>query len=202
MIVLGLLAGAAGADPKQDARKHVESADIDYKLGKFSEALAEYSAAYELYPVPALLFNIGQCHRNLQHYDQALFFYNGFLRDAPADAPNRELVESLVKDTQADLDRQHAEQEAARQREAEERDRQRKQDEEAARARIEEDRRIAAARAAQQPAPIAVEPPIYKKWWFWPAVGGAAVALAGGVYLATSSTLVEPSGTLGGIDRR
>src|SRR5215475_11209448 len=73
LIMLALTLGLAHADPSPKdmtaARTHVETADREYKLGRFEQALAEYAAAYELYPVPALLFNIGQCHRYLRHFE-------------------------------------------------------------------------------------------------------------------------------------
>jgi tetratricopeptide (TPR) repeat protein len=206
LVVLALALGVAHADPSpgdmKAARGHVETADREYKLGRFEQALAEYTAAYELFPAPALLFNIGQCHRYLRHFEQALFFYRGFLRDAPPNAPNRATVEDLLVQTQNDLDAQRAEtakreEEAARR--AEEETRQR---EEAAR-RADEDRRTAEARrlAELQRAPVG-ETPIYGKWWFWTAVGGAVAVGGASLYLATRTTTIEPTGSLGGLDRR
>src|SRR5262249_18432563 len=59
--VVVLSAVPARADDKlEQAKQEVKAADIDYRLGRFSEALAGYTRAYQLYPVPALLFNIGQ----------------------------------------------------------------------------------------------------------------------------------------------
>jgi tetratricopeptide (TPR) repeat protein len=84
------------------AKQQVLAADIDYRLARFPEALARYTRAYELYPVPALLFNIGQCHRNLKDYGKAIFFFEGYLRDAPT-ATNRALVEDLIRESRAEL---------------------------------------------------------------------------------------------------
>lgn len=110
-IASAALAGApAHADDIQDgdrmeqARRMVASADIDYKLGRFTAALDKYTRAYELYPVAPLLFNIGQCHKNLREYAKAIFFFEGYLRDAPR-APNRTLVEDLVREAKAELDK-------------------------------------------------------------------------------------------------
>jgi len=95
----------ARADPRLDrAKQQVAVADIDYRLARFGDALAGYTRAYELYPVPALLFNIGQCHRNLKDYAKAVFFFEGYLRDLPA-ATNRALVEDLIREAQAELDK-------------------------------------------------------------------------------------------------
>src|SRR5687767_11122360 len=77
---------------KADAKARAEKGNTHYKLGRFDDALAEYSAAYEIYPAPGLLFNIGQCHKNLKHYERAVFFFEGYLREKP-NAPNRALVE-------------------------------------------------------------------------------------------------------------
>jgi tetratricopeptide (TPR) repeat protein len=86
----------------EQAKQQVSAADIDYRLARFTEALAEYTRAYELYPVPALLFNIAQCHRNLKDYGKAIFFFEGYLRDAPT-ATNRALVEDLIRESRAEL---------------------------------------------------------------------------------------------------
>jgi hypothetical protein len=76
-------------------------------VGHFDQALDLYTKAYERYPKPALLFDIGQCHRLLGHYERAVFFFQGYLRGQP-DAPNRPLVEKLIADAQQKLDAQRA----------------------------------------------------------------------------------------------
>ena len=86
----------------RQARQQVTAADIDYRLGRFADALDKYTRAYELYPVPELLFNIAQCHKNLKQFAKAIFFYEGYLRDAP-NAANRELVHDLIRESNAEL---------------------------------------------------------------------------------------------------
>ena len=81
---------------KNAAKPHVVAGDTAFKLGKFDDALASYAKAYELYPAPALLFNLGQCHRYLKNFERAVFFYEGFLRESPPNAPNRKLVEDVL----------------------------------------------------------------------------------------------------------
>jgi tetratricopeptide (TPR) repeat protein len=192
MLVLGGV--ARGEDPKAVARPLVQHADIEYKLGRFAEALAEYTKAYEVYPTPPLLFNIAQCHRNLRNYERAKFFFEGYLRDSPR-TESRALVEDLIREATAELDKQ-----AAARREAA--DDQLHADEDAARRRAEEDRRVAEARRGSAP-PGASNKPVYKKWWFWSAVGGAAIVTGGTLYyFSGDTTVVEPSGSLGGLDRR
>jgi len=104
LCVASLMPAAARAQGNriEQAKLQVAAADIDYRLARFTEALAEYTRAYELYPVPALLFNIAQCHRNLKNYGKAIFFFEGYLRDAPK-ATNRALVEDLIRESRAEL---------------------------------------------------------------------------------------------------
>jgi len=209
--LLVVLALPAHADtPMQEARALVDAGDRDYKLARFEQALAEYTKAYEKFPAAPLLFNIAQCHRNRGQYDKAVFFYEGFLREARRDDPNRGVVEDLLRESRdalakqqaarADEARTRADAEARQRADAEARkradDEAQRRAEDDARRRAEEDRRLAMAR---HPA----EAPVYRKWWFWSAIGGAAVA-AGvtGFVLTRSTTLVEPSGSLGGLDRR
>jgi tetratricopeptide (TPR) repeat protein len=201
-------AHAGAADPKADARPHVEAADVAYKVGKFAEALAEYTKAYELFRAPALLFNIAQCHRNLADYERAVFFYEGFLRDAPQDAANRVVVEDLLRETRVQLEQQQRETEtqrraveAAREKAAVEAARVRAQAD--ARREADEDRRVAEARRQAELAAHPHPQPYYRRWWFWTAVGSAALAGGGAAYYFSGGThLVPPTGSLGGLDRR
>lgn len=98
---------AGDGDRMEQARRTVTAADIDYKLGRFTAALDKYTRAYELYPVAPLLFNIAQCHKNLRDYEKAIFFYEGYLRDAPR-ANNRALVEDLIREAKLALNEQTA----------------------------------------------------------------------------------------------
>src|SRR6266511_3526088 len=56
-----------------------------YTLGAFERARQLYSEAYELEPLPALLFDIAQCHRKLGQWSKAAFFYRRYVAHAPAD---------------------------------------------------------------------------------------------------------------------
>lgn len=98
---------AAAANPAlDDARKFTAQASVQYDVGHFDQALDLYTKAYERYPKPALLFDIGQCHRLLGHFERAIFFYQGYLRGKP-EAANRALVEQFILDSQKQLDAQH-----------------------------------------------------------------------------------------------
>lgn len=103
-----LAAPAHAADsPLQEARILTSKASVEYDVGHFEQALDLYTRAYERYPKAALLFDIGQCHRQLRHYERAIFFYQGYLRGQP-EAPNRSMVEKFIADSQQQLDAQRA----------------------------------------------------------------------------------------------
>jgi tetratricopeptide (TPR) repeat protein len=79
------------------AKDYFEAARAHYNLGRFEEALAEFTQAYEALPNPELLFNIGQCHRKLDQCERAIFFFNGYLREMPK-AKDRADVAALIKE--------------------------------------------------------------------------------------------------------
>ena len=68
-----------------------------YNLGRFSEALSEYEAAYLAVQDPPFLFNIAQCHRKMGKNKEALESYRSYLRVAP-DAPNRAEVQRRISE--------------------------------------------------------------------------------------------------------
>jgi hypothetical protein len=100
-------APAAEDSAKERARGPFEKAQIQYKVGHFQEALEGYSRAYELFPAPAFLFNIGQCHKNLKNYERAVFFFEGYLREEK-NPDKRALAEELLAESKAAMDKQAA----------------------------------------------------------------------------------------------
>jgi tetratricopeptide (TPR) repeat protein len=79
----------------REAERLVHASMSDYDLGFFDKALHEAEDAYRRDPLPLILFNIGQCHRALEHWEKAAFYFRRYLQKLP-DAPNRALVESLL----------------------------------------------------------------------------------------------------------
>jgi tetratricopeptide (TPR) repeat protein len=184
------------ASPEEIARAKelTAQATTAYKAGKFADALAGYTAAYDLYRAPPFLFNIAQCHFQLQHWDRAIFFFEGYLRELP-DAKNRALVEELMEEARQ---RRAEQQEAERKRlelEQERLDLQRAREREAA----ERARLALSLRKVEAPP----ERPVYKTWWFWGLVGGAVAGVAVTAAVAGGdSRTVLPEGSLGTWDRR
>jgi tetratricopeptide (TPR) repeat protein len=210
-IVVSLsLASVARAAPSADddatkkARQYFKTAETDFTLGRFQAALENYSKAYEAKPLPGFLFNIGQCHMELENYERAIFFYEQYLR-GDVDPKKRALVNKRLEVARA----RQAEAEAVAERQRQE-DEAREQAELAARAQ-EQTRLAAEAQAAadaqrlelyrQQTSPT--EKPVYKKWWFWAAAGGV-VAIAVTTVLITTHHKDNgpPNGDLQTIDIR
>lgn len=88
---------AADASPEEiaRARRAFKRGEKLYALGRFEDALKEYERAFTIVELPELLFNIGQCQRNLERYDAAIFSFKQYLQRKP-DAPNRPAVEDLL----------------------------------------------------------------------------------------------------------
>lgn len=73
----------AAADPKREARPHIERGSRLHAAGKYNEALKELTLAYALDPQPQLLYAIGQVHVKLGDCEGATTFYRRFLATKP-----------------------------------------------------------------------------------------------------------------------
>jgi tetratricopeptide (TPR) repeat protein len=185
-----LLSTAAAAPnpaaPPRDGREM--QAREAYAAGRYQDALDISVKLYAVQLHPNYLRNIGRCQQNLGQPDRAISSFREYLRKAKNLAPGeREEIEGYIKEME-ELKRQQA----------------------------------AAARPAapppQQPTvpltPTAIEPtappatplqltapppgtepaPIYKRWWFWTAVGVAVVGGTAAVVMATRSNKDIPCG--------
>ena len=78
VVVVGLISGGpasrslGAADETSAAREHAQKGKAFMDLGKYSEAAAEYEAAYAAKPDPALLLNLAQAYRLAGNADKAL----------------------------------------------------------------------------------------------------------------------------------
>jgi tetratricopeptide (TPR) repeat protein len=95
---------------KAEARTHYAAGLNAYNVGDFDRAITEWKAAYRLHGSPDFLFNIAQAYRGKRDYEQAVFFFNAYLREKP-DAPNAAEVAALRDETEKLLaeERSHAE---------------------------------------------------------------------------------------------
>lgn len=207
LLVLPLVIGVAGAanagTPKPVAKAAASAPDGEdrvraraefkagmkhYNLSEYAEALERFKDAYRAYPEPLILYNIGQCYRQLGQKREGLKAFRNYLNNSSS---MHDAVEQIV----AQLDKQiRDEEEAARQ--------EKLAKEAAEQKRLEAE--SAAKPAAVAPTIVAAPPekkPIYKKGWFWATVGGfvlvAGVGLGVGLGLSLSKTKY-PSTSAGG----
>jgi tetratricopeptide (TPR) repeat protein len=201
--LLGPLAGASafasapgGAPAERQARELFQKAEMSFNLGRFADALADYQGAYEAKPLPAFLFNIAQCYRNLKNYERARFFYRRYLTLDPHSA-NRHLVEDLIAEMTRAIDKGDGSAAAASGAAAP-----------GAATAVNlvppEPTAPVAAPVVLAQADAAAPPqsarPIYKRWWFWAGVGGVvAGAIITGIVVTRPDT---PQGSLGTINGR
>jgi tetratricopeptide (TPR) repeat protein len=169
------------------AKKFHREGEKLFALGKFKQALVQYEKAYEAKPLPAFLFNIGQCHRNLDDYDAAIFSFRKYLKLAP-DAPNRESVLEYIDELEREKERVEGQRlvgggdtDLVRD------DPDQRSGDATGRGDDRDDRQVRPGK------------PFYKKWWFW---GGVALVGAGAVGTAVvlSGDSGPPATDLGNID--
>jgi tetratricopeptide (TPR) repeat protein len=192
-VVFGVGAGApAAAASAEDrpGRARFEMAETKFNLGKFEEAAVDYQAAYEAEPLPAFLFNIGQCHRNLGNYERAQFYFRRYVELDPR-SPNRPAAEHLI----AEMDRLGEGQRPAA----------------ATPSLMSLPEPASGARGGDAPAPAfapvvartgdtgAARPPFYRRPWFWV---GSAAAVAAAVAAVVLVTRDDPGTSLRPIDAR
>ncbi len=199
---------AMGEEGDRDvARNHANQGRELYEQGQHEAALEQYQAAYEIAPVAAVLFNIGQCHRHLGNCERALVFYQGYLRDAP-DAPNRTAVEELISRCQEELAQVPDEPDEPPAVE----DPQEPPDvEDPQETPLEGSGPLNSGEEATGQTPVQ-EPsvptpvrPVYRRWWFWTIVGVVVVGAATSAALVVTldePTVVQPSGSLSTLDER
>lgn len=214
-------AAKAGDGDTQAARRFFRRARKAYTLGQFERALELFKAAYEAKPMPAFLFNLGQCHWQLKNYERAIFFYEGYIREKP-DAQNRPLAEELLaesrrlynqeleikrledekikKEKELSLKKAEAERLAAQRRLEEQRTLLVKEKQV-----LQDKRTMAYSLLNVETAVEKKSVPAYKKWWFWTIIGSTAAATAAtvlGLTLGRREKEVMPERSLGTIEIR
>lgn len=97
--------GSARADDVEAARQHFVQGTKNFDLGLYDKAIAEYMAAYDAKPDPALLYNIAQAHKLAGHPGEALRFYKTYLSRVP-EAPNADEVRAKIAELQKAVDQQ------------------------------------------------------------------------------------------------
>jgi tetratricopeptide (TPR) repeat protein len=97
-IALLLVTATARADGDDKlARAHFLAGRALYDAGSYQDAVREFWAGYKASPLPQFLVNLGQAYRKLDDLPHARAMYARFLKEAPADAPERPQVQKLLE---------------------------------------------------------------------------------------------------------
>ncbi len=151
-------------------RQHVEAGQALFATSKWTEAVTEYLAAYQIYPQSLLLFNVAQSYRKAQQPAFALRYYEEFIHKEPQSPltpeceAHAQAMRTQIEAERIEAERQHTEM-LAKQRE-----------QEALRLTVEKqslEQKVAEERRTVE---SIKRQPIYKKKWFWVVLGGAVVA--------------------------
>src|SRR5689334_18816202 len=94
-LILLAAAPAARADKRDTAREEFQTGARYFEIADYPQALEHFKAAYVAYEDPAILFNIAQCERLLNHKHEALRAYKIYLQKKP-DTPNRTEIENII----------------------------------------------------------------------------------------------------------
>lgn len=166
-VVLAAWVSTAAAQTGQEkAKAQFERAQSAYQAGDYRAAIGALEVAYLEDPQPIFLFNIGRCYRELGENADAARSFRSYLEKVPED-PNRAEIEASIRD-------------------------------------LEKPRR---APAVAMPASESGKPPgldlttrptpvrpLYKRGWFWTAIGVVVVAAAAGTVLVMRRSPACPGG--------
>jgi|SRR5689334_18886251 len=184
--LLLFVATTARANDRDKARAAFRLGSQHYALGEYKEALVAFKEAFRNYEDPSFLFNIAQCHRQLDQRAEAIREYRMYLVHAP-DAVNRDEVHQLITRLEHELSEERATKAAP----------------------PPGVQPPGVATAKSEPAPVVAptpppsltltavapphhETPTYKKWWVWTLVG---VAVAGGAAAGLAVGLTRGGGS-------
>jgi len=94
-------------DPCQEDPACVQRSDAGiqfYEAQKYSEALAEFKAAYATRHAPRILINIGRSLFRLGREEESIIYYRQFIEERPdAEPEERKTVETYITEAQAAL---------------------------------------------------------------------------------------------------
>jgi tetratricopeptide (TPR) repeat protein len=83
-----------------EAKVQYDKGTRAYNVGKFDQAIAAFTRAYELDPAPMLLFNIAQSYWKKGENERAVFFYRRYI-DADPRTEQRARVEARIRELEA-----------------------------------------------------------------------------------------------------
>jgi tetratricopeptide (TPR) repeat protein len=174
-------APATAAEPADDGclteaecRDHYQRAIGLYESGRYEAALPEFQAAYQSRQMPWLLINIGRTLHRLGRLDEAITFYNRYEQAVPgSDADTLKKVREYKAQAEVLLSAKGT------------------------KVKAPADTTPHVGVGVDKGPPGAAQP-LYKKWWFWTAIGGGvvlALAIGIGAGVAANGRAPIPMGT-------
>jgi tetratricopeptide (TPR) repeat protein len=163
-----------------------------FAKGEYRKALDNYATLFAETNDPLFLRNIGRCYQKLRTPDKAIDAFREYLRRSPRIKPaERAEVEGFIKEME-ELQRSEAAARPVAPPPAETAPPpQPPPPDLSARQPAPSAGGAPPAAVIEIPAPATESPPVYKRWWFWTAVGAVAVgAVVTAVALSSSSTSV------------
>ena len=100
LLLMAALAAAPQSAATEKAAALARRCIVEYNGGEFDQALVDAKKAYAIQPAPGLLYNLGQIHRALHHWEEAAFSFRAYLRATPQ-VRNRSTVEALIAQMEA-----------------------------------------------------------------------------------------------------
>ena len=99
------------ADAKTQARQLYDEGLTNYNLGHYTVALGSFESGYKLWHDPSFLFNIAQCERALNRYQDAERTYRAFVRESSgiSDA-QRDKIQRLIQEMEKAIQAERAKQ--------------------------------------------------------------------------------------------
>ena len=152
VLALLLVCGICQAEKAEEVRfdQHYQEGLRRYREGEYEAALREFQSAYAIRQRPRLLFNMGQAHRMLGHYREALRDYQLYQELDPNPGPGLKAeLEFYIEQLKEYLRGAEDTKGKAAQ------------------------RRLPLVPAASAPEPVPRRSGIHRRWWFWTALGGA-----------------------------
>jgi tetratricopeptide (TPR) repeat protein len=99
------LAGNPLARPiSPDAREHLDRGNKLYNVGSFADAIVEYKAGALIESAAVFDYNLGQAHRQLGKYREALWHYDRFLHKGQPTGQLRDAVIAFMAEMRSQLE--------------------------------------------------------------------------------------------------
>jgi tetratricopeptide (TPR) repeat protein len=96
-VIWPLATHAESPETLQQAKTHFEAGRALYQLGRYDDAVREFTAGHQLVPRPQFLLNLGQCYRKLDDLEAARDMYRRFLAEVAVDDPQRPEAEEVLQ---------------------------------------------------------------------------------------------------------